>query len=473
MTNSFNIVHRYLFAITILFSIGIIAPTLFSEGMFVDGLIYASISRNIAEGIGSFWVPHFSKGLFNEFYQHPPLAFGVQSIFFSLFGDSWRVEKLYCLTLYIFTEIGIIILWKYFSGSYYNAWIPIFLWMTIEDVRWGFSNNLLELTMGIFVLISAIMLLKYIHTLQLWWVVGSGLFLSMAMLTKGFTSLYVWTIPFFHSFIFKKENLADALKTSCILITITLLPIFLFYWFSEEANQFMKNYISIQVVDSIKNQITVSSRFIILWKFLQNIIIPLFIVFITIYLWIKKNKKDVMDYLKLQKKNILFLLLIVLSGILPIMISKKQSGFYILTTYPFFSVACGLWINQYLHKIINKHFINSIRILKRITIIFLILVISVSFYASQRIGRDEALIQDCKKIISIVGKESTIGIPSSLFEKWSLHAYFARYGNVSLINNSSIHLPYIITEKDTKFINEYQRLPIQLNCFILWEKYSN
>ena len=58
------------------------------ESMFVDGLWYASISRNLAEGYGSFWNPQFSAIIFSDFHEHPPLWFGVQSLFFQLLGDS-------------------------------------------------------------------------------------------------------------------------------------------------------------------------------------------------------------------------------------------------------------------------------------------------------------------------------------------------------------------------------------------------
>ena len=34
--------------------LGIVAPNLFSDGMFTDGLTYAVISRNMSEGLGSF-----------------------------------------------------------------------------------------------------------------------------------------------------------------------------------------------------------------------------------------------------------------------------------------------------------------------------------------------------------------------------------------------------------------------------------
>jgi len=65
---------------------------LWSDGMFLDGVYYATISKNLSNGIGSFWNLCFSEssGVFNG---HPPLAMGLQSIFFSLFGESIYIER--------------------------------------------------------------------------------------------------------------------------------------------------------------------------------------------------------------------------------------------------------------------------------------------------------------------------------------------------------------------------------------------
>ena len=49
---------------------------LWSEGMFIDGLYYATIARNLSEGIGSLWFLHFTETSFNIFHEHPPLAIG-------------------------------------------------------------------------------------------------------------------------------------------------------------------------------------------------------------------------------------------------------------------------------------------------------------------------------------------------------------------------------------------------------------
>lgn len=50
----------------------------------MDGLFYSSIARNLSNGVGTFWQTHFSNTLFPRFYEHPPLALGIQSLFLKL-----------------------------------------------------------------------------------------------------------------------------------------------------------------------------------------------------------------------------------------------------------------------------------------------------------------------------------------------------------------------------------------------------
>ena len=53
--------------------LGIVAPNLFSDGMILDGLFYATISKNLANGLGSFWYPHLTNTLMPQF--HEPILF--------------------------------------------------------------------------------------------------------------------------------------------------------------------------------------------------------------------------------------------------------------------------------------------------------------------------------------------------------------------------------------------------------------
>lgn len=61
--------------------------------MFFDGTIYAAVSRNMAESIGTAWQPHFSATIFPVFSEHPPLQLWLQAVAFWLFGDHLYVER--------------------------------------------------------------------------------------------------------------------------------------------------------------------------------------------------------------------------------------------------------------------------------------------------------------------------------------------------------------------------------------------
>ena len=73
---------------------------LFTKGMFFDGLTYATIARNLEEGLGTFWEPHYTAYIHPEFYEHPPFSFGIHSIYYRLFGDQAWVDRFYAYTLY-------------------------------------------------------------------------------------------------------------------------------------------------------------------------------------------------------------------------------------------------------------------------------------------------------------------------------------------------------------------------------------
>ena len=139
--------------------LGLLLPVMVKEGMFLDGVLYASVSRNLAIGVGSFWFPEFDKlgkaGL-ASFHEHPPLYFAMQSVFFRVFGDGYFVEKLFSLMAAVITGLGIILFWKRINKkrpeylSY--SWIPVLLWIIIPIVFYSYQHNLIEGTMSFFVL---------------------------------------------------------------------------------------------------------------------------------------------------------------------------------------------------------------------------------------------------------------------------------------------------------------------------------
>ena len=69
-----------------LFILLVLMP-LMRQGMFLDGVTYAAIAKNLSLNHGSIWQPFYSETCFPVFYEHPPLAIYLESLFFRVLGQ--------------------------------------------------------------------------------------------------------------------------------------------------------------------------------------------------------------------------------------------------------------------------------------------------------------------------------------------------------------------------------------------------
>lgn len=175
--------------------IGLTVPTLIKDGMFMDALLYAGVSHNLSMGIGSFWFPEFSPSYrcagLSTFQEHPPLVFGIQSVFFKIFGDSMYVERFYTFLIMCISAFLINLLWKEIfknEGKLKNTgWLPLILWITIPVCFWSYSNNMQENTMGVFTLCAVLFIYKVIQSPQnkTGTSLLAGFFVFLAIMSKG------------------------------------------------------------------------------------------------------------------------------------------------------------------------------------------------------------------------------------------------------------------------------------------------
>lgn len=156
--------------ITFSLLIGLTLPTLIQDGMFMDAMLYTSVSHNLSMGIGTFWFPQFSVhnlATLSSFHEQPPLVFGIQALFFKLLGDSLYVERFYTLLTMCITALLIHMFWKdIFTNNNLKkmGWLPILLWISIPVCFWSYSNNMHENTMGIFTLLAVLLMYKSFQT---------------------------------------------------------------------------------------------------------------------------------------------------------------------------------------------------------------------------------------------------------------------------------------------------------------------
>ncbi len=435
----------YLLIVFALF-LGINAPSLFSEGMFMDGLIYSTISRNLAEGKGSFWVLNFSDTYFTHFYEHPPLAMGLEAVLFYVFGDYLWVEHLYSLFTIILSGYLIIKSWMLLVDKEIKQlyWLPLLFLVTIGVVGWSMANNMLENTMLVFILLSFYYSLKSLSEKkllkQITFILLAGFSLFLGFLSKGFVALFPLSTLFYFGVFTKEISFFRGVRDSTIMLIGLLFPFLLLFLFYPEGIDSLSIYFHNQVANSIKNVSTVSSRFWIIGSLFQQLI-PAFILSIIVFFSVKKKKYQLSEKTKI-------VLAVGLSGVLPILISLKQRDFYIVGAYPFFAIALAMFIapilKDYLENLeTRKSYLKKIKVFS-----FVLLFVSITITAFQfgRVGRDIKLIHDVKRIGTQIKSNSVLLISPSLAQDWALKGYFARYLSVGLTTNRNLDSNYLIKE---------------------------
>lgn len=456
----------YLLSISILLIL--ISPFFLSEGMFFDGVIYASIARNIAIGHGSFWDLHFSESLFNHYIDHPPLAFGIQSLFFSLFGDSVYIEKIYSLSTFIITGVIMTKIWKQIQPSNFHAytWIPLLFWVINPLISWCVPNNTLENSMMIFTNLAILFALKGLEK-NYFNLFISGLFLFLAFLCKGFPGLFPIVIPTIYFIVTKSINLTRTSNSTLVILLGFILSFIVLFVIEPNALIWFKKYISLQVMHSIQHERTVDTRFFILLRLL-SLLIPAGILIVLLYLRTFKYKVSI------DKNIFLFLLITSLCGILPIMISIRQSGYYMLAATPLLSLSLATFTLPRIHILIPK-LIPYTKPILYTSISILAIAITLNLKQINTIGRDHSILSTVKSSLNYIPKNSKLLVNNSTIENYTLHAYYRRLGRIILISDTTIKCNFQLTKQDdlpmepTQFT---QIKNIQLVDFYLWKRIS-
>lgn len=408
----------------------IVFKDLFSNGMFLDGLIYSTVSKNLADGLGTFWNPHFTVTCIPEFHGHPPLAIGIQSLFFRLLGESRYIDKLYSLLTVMITGFIILKIWKVLG--YKHGWFPLFIWIITPTVFWASYNNLLENTLTIFTSLSILFYLKNLKIKNYLLVFLSGFMLTLGFLTKGFVAFFPWTFPFLLWLFLRQKTFGKMVLDSAGLVMSTLAPLIILIFLFPVAHLSLQKYINDQVINSLKNVISVNSRFEIIIRLFDELI-PAAGLCILLLIWAGIRRLPTVIIKKNSMMSFVFVSL-GLTGVLPIMISMKQSGFYIIAAYPFFAIGAGIFVYPVIEFILTKLNFESkgFQVFRLIGHGLFLIGIILSVYSSGQFSRDKVKITDTYSILTQIPQGTVININPGMYSDWSLHGYFARFKDVSL-----------------------------------------
>jgi 4-amino-4-deoxy-L-arabinose transferase-like glycosyltransferase len=439
-----------------------------SYGMFMDGVVYASIARNMAENYGSFWQPYYTATAYPIFYQHPPLGFWLQSWAYRLCGDSVYVEAWWgcCVgTLILLVLAGI---WRCLTPQGYalaGAWFPILLFIVTPMTSWAVANNMLENTMTFFILLSVLLCLLSLKNPTIFfscvYSILSGLSMFCAILIKGPVALFPLAVPLI-SMMHNAKKIINVSTTAIILLMTLMVSFGLMLSTNTASVHFFKHYVSQQVLASVTGAPeTWTSRFDVLTVVSRESLVPL-LVGGTLTATLYRLRQIAIS--SIHPRLFLYYLGIALAGSLPILISVKQMRWYAFPSLPFYAMAIAVIFND--AALVLERLVNGNKNIEKNIIVFssIILCIAVCLMFAEKgtIRRDKDFHADFSvKYIVLEERKIVSAYPIHLATNWTLVANMQRKFRASL--SEHFGQEYLLTTTDyvdSEYISShYKQIP--------------
>lgn len=387
----------------------------------MDGLYYANIARNMAEGQGSFWAPFFSPA--QPYFQgHPPLAFALQSLFFRVLGDFFWVDRLYPYALLL----GHLLLFRAFAQGLKTSgtWLAL-LSLAIPLWSWAFQENILELSLSFFALAATYWLWAYP---QHWYSsLIAGFLVLAALLSKGLPALFVLALPLWAWLSLRDRSLVQAFGQSLVLMLLGPGSLVLAYFSWPAAGQFLQDYVHTQLYASLSGQHMANAQRWYLLSALFEELLPL-LLFGLMYFWRSRQKPNSLT---------IFFIGIGLMASLPLLVSPKQLRFYLFPALPYFVLVLGCYtaaaeavLGQWLSR------------LRRVYLVVLGLLLLLGLWrVVQAWGRPLRDAELLAALPQLAAQPSGRCLGPSLDQEWQAEAYLYRYWKISLPRCPDEHSP--------------------------------
>jgi len=463
---------------TIAVFIGLIVPMLIQDGMFMDGLLYTCVAKNLGNGIGSFWFPvsdatWIIDGV-KSFHEHPPLAFGIQSVFFKLLGNSMYVERFYSLLTACLTAFLIIITWKeIFKENKEMAkysWLAVLFWVIVPVVYWSFQNNMQENTMGVFSLSAVYFILKGLssNNKTLLYIFLAGFFTFLATFSKGVPGLFPIGVVGLYWLINKKPKFYLTVLYTTILVFIPALIYYLLL-LKPEAKEALTFYLNHRLLGRIDADPTVTNRFHTLIAIFSQLLPVLIIGVILFFVF---RKKSINKYFQFKKEFILFIL-IGLSASLPLMLTMVQKDFYFSHSIPYFAIAIAILLSPGIEVLVNKIDMGKrgFRNFTYIAYFLLVFAVGFSIFNIGNQSRDKDQLHDTYLIGKNIPNNKIIDTTPSIMTQFNIRYYLVRYFNISTLPSGTEH-DYLLIDNENKDIvpEGYEKVELATVRYFLFKK---
>ncbi|MFK7808165.1 MAG: ArnT family glycosyltransferase [Saprospiraceae bacterium] len=452
---------------------------LLEKSMFIDGVWYAVISNNLANGVGSFWQPQFSSTIFSEFHEHPPLIFGIQALFFKLFGNHFLTERIFSAVLYILLALTITSLWRKAlpkTASYrYLIFLPLILWQANIVNYFFLPANLLDTPLAI---LSALAIYSlWISTRSknpLSYLILAGVILGLSILTKGVTGLFPLAFILLHWVLFRPYDWKNMVVRSLMVVASLTLFFAILFLFIPSSVDSLKKYLDVQLLASLSGERRLyyyqTNRLYIIgqlfWALLPMISFSLVIVLLE-----KALRLNPVVNKRLNKRTALLFILIGLSASLPIMISPRQALPYLIPSLVYFSLAVGVWTAPKVEALLKWLRSRQFPFIKIIELSAFSLCFLGSFLIIKNFdtsnNRDLEVIEDAKTIGNLTGPNQIIS--STTYDMY-ISGYLMRFHNINL-DTVNREYQYLITKKEEPLTSpKFNIVAVETNKYLIYKR---
>ena len=348
-------------------------------GKNADGVEYAAVARNMAEGQGTLWSPYLDDTRYPRWYENPPLVLWMQSLFFRLFGDGPYFEGIYGFFIGIVNLLLTALFWQQvrrdFQWTYAGGWWPMLLLISIPSFTYYMQTNRLAITFMSLALLAALAAYRSIvgsHSARMHALL-CGVLIYLGFIAKGPVALFPLALPALAWIVFRVKFSRMLFSTAVALVSFSVLFLATLYCFPQSRtfwNWFWLTQITASWTDLRASQ---GSYWYYALRLIRELPVPLLVIcMLMLVTRIHPRHFEI-------NRPACFMLLLTLACSLPFFFSRRQNLRYLLQSYPFFSMALAFIANPVALKI--EEILDQKRKFRLAVVMAVLVFVCISFAA--------------------------------------------------------------------------------------------
>ena len=419
-------------------------------GTHGDGVEYASVARNLSDGVGTFWKPYLDDRIHPVFHEHPPLVFWIQSWAFRIFGDGPYLESFYGFFIGFVILGGMAWFWRRvrldFQFPAVGYWWPMLLLTILPMFTYFLQTNRIVNTWT--VLAIAATYVSYRSTLtarhHILFSLLAGVLIYLGFLAKGPVASFTFAVPVL-AWLSLKAKFSKALTATLLALATVILLFLVTAYFFKDSVAFWQGFWQKQIILSLKSERAAGdTHWYLAERWISEMIVPFLLA--GVLMWITRLSFRRIHF----NRPAVFFLLVALAASLPFMISTRQHARYILHSFPFYILGLA-FVTQGIADRIESILTDHDRIRSGIvaaSMVFFVVALSSMIYLKDHDAKRRPFYQDFYLQNIKLPPRITISVcPEDIIYRDWLFADIQRFYRSSL--TSEMGNPYLIIAKDT------------------------